>query len=272
VTTSGSNVHVVWNDSRDGNPEIYHKRSTNGGATWEPDFRLTNDGAYSRMPSVAVSGSNIHVVWPDSRDGNDEEIYYKRSSDGGTSWGSDIRLTDSTGGAPLPSVVALGSNVHVVWGDGRFGNFEVYTKRSTDGGLTWEPDLRLTNDRSDSDLPSVAASGSNVHVVWNDTRDGNEEIYTKRSTDWGTTWGPDTRLTNDGAWSTHPTIATSELKVHVVWYDTRDGNNEIYYKRNPTGNSGIETAEVRSQRLEIRITAKPNPFTSFGGFVNRCVN
>ena len=32
-------------------------------------------------------------------------------------------------------------------------------------------------------------------------------------------------------------IAVSDTKVYVLWADERDGNSEIYYKRNPTGNS-----------------------------------
>jgi hypothetical protein len=51
--------------------------------------------------------------------------------------------------------------------------------------------------------------------------------------------------------------------VHVVWTDGRVRNPEIYYKRNPTGNSGTETGEERDQRLGVSIKATPNPFSSF---------
>lgn len=50
----------------------------------------------------------------------------------------------------------------------------------------WEPDVRLTFDDSTSSLPRnsqwvVAADGNTIHVVWYDNRDGNYEIYYKRS-------------------------------------------------------------------------------------------
>jgi len=35
VVSNGDFVHVAWFDDRDGNSEIYYKRSTNGGITWE---------------------------------------------------------------------------------------------------------------------------------------------------------------------------------------------------------------------------------------------
>ena len=81
------------------------------------------------------------------------------------------------------------------------GTDEIYYKRSTDAGVNWGTDTRLTNNTADSWYPSVAVSGSVVHVVWDDNRDGNSEIYYKRSTDAGVNWGADTRLTNNTAYS-----------------------------------------------------------------------
>ena len=74
-------MHVVWSGSRDGgNAEIYYKRSTDGGSSWEAGKRLTDNSAVSKA-SVSVSGSVVHVVWSDERDGN-YEIYYKRDLTG----------------------------------------------------------------------------------------------------------------------------------------------------------------------------------------------
>jgi|GEM_PF-3772534 len=73
------------------------------------------------------------------------------------------------------------SRVQVVWCDYRDQNWEVYYKRSLDGGASWESDARLTFDSYDSTNPSIATDDQNrVHVAWEDTRDGNREIYYKR--------------------------------------------------------------------------------------------
>jgi type IX secretion system substrate protein/BNR repeat protein len=316
ISISGSVAHVVWWDIRDVNPEIYYKRSTDGGVSWGPDTRLTNNPSESIYPSVSVSGSVVHVVWTDYRDGH-YEIYYKRSTDEGVSWGTDIRLmtgnvssyypfasvtvsgsvvhivwTDylyeihykrSTDGGVswgpdirlntpafsiLPSVSVSGSSVHVAWTDYRDGNFEIYYKHSTDGGVSWGTDTRLTNDTSASGGSSVTVSGSAVHVVWFDNRDGNYEIYYKRSTDGGLGWGPDTRMTNNPSESIYPSVSVSGSVVHVVWRDTRDGNPEIYYKRNPTGNPiGIQniSSEVAA---EFKLGQNyPNPFNASSKFI-----
>ncbi len=234
IAVSGNNVHVAWQDMRDGNYEIYYKHSADGGITWSADIRLTNDAGNSKSPSVAVSGNIIHIVWFDSRDG-DEEIYYKRSTDGGITWSADTRLTDCAGISQNPSVAVVGNVVHVVWFDERDGNAEIYYNRSADGGVTWGGDTRLTNATGNSYTPCIAVSGSNVHVAWHDSRDGNEEIYYKRSADGGTNWGADVRLTNAAGNSALASIAVSGNNIHIAWQDQRDGNWEIYYCHSTDG-------------------------------------
>ena len=47
--------------------------------------------------------------------------------------------------------------------------------------------------------------------------------------------------------------------MHVIWEEKRDGNYEIYYKRNPTNNS-VGLKEPLSSGTKITIS--PNPFTN----------
>ncbi|MEP7169201.1 MAG: exo-alpha-sialidase, partial [Bacteroidota bacterium] len=178
----------------------------------------------------------MHVVWFDDCDGN-FEVYYKRSPDEGLSCGTDTRLTNSNGTSWFAFVAAWGSDVHVIWMDDRDGNFEIYYKRSADGGLTWSADARLTNDTAISQFPSVAVSGTIVNVIWQDSRDSNTEIYYKRSTDNGLSWGADTRLTNNPAGSIFASVSASGSIVNVLWEEYRDGNAEIYNKQ--SADSGL---------------------------------
>ena len=48
-------------------------------------------------------------------------------------------------------------------------------------GETWI-EKRLTNNSGSSVYPTVAASGSNIYVVWQDLTPGNNEIYLTKST------------------------------------------------------------------------------------------
>ncbi|MCI0448387.1 MAG: T9SS type A sorting domain-containing protein [Chlorobi bacterium] len=249
IAARDSVVHLVWFDNRDGNFEIYYRRSTDGGISWGADTRLTNNSASSGNPSISVTGLVVHIAWHDFRNGT-SEIYYKRSTDGGISWGADVRLTNNFDASEFSSVSVSGSFVHVVWQDFSDGDWEVFYKRSTDAGVSWSVDTRLTNDSINSFEPSVSVSGSVVHVVWYDFRHGQSEIYYKRSTDDGISWGVDARLTNDPAASGLPSISVSGSVVHVVWFDNRDGNYEIYYKHSTDGGLSWET--------DTRLTNAPN--------------
>ena len=109
----------------------------------------------------------------------------------------------------------------------------------------WEPDVRLTNDPASSSTTGFsnahcsASSGDTVHVVRRDVRDGNNEIYYKRSLDGGLSWGADTRISNNIGFSSNPSISLSGKVVLVVWEDNMDGitaqNYQIFYNRSSPG-------------------------------------
>jgi len=253
ITADGNNLYVVWWDGRDLDREIYFNRSTDNGLTWQSDTRLTNVNSWSEYPSIAVSGSNVHIVWMDDRDESYyPEIFYKRSTDGGISWSADEKLTSNPSEPGIPSLAVSGNNIHIVWHDLRDGNWEIYYKRSTDNGATWQPDVRLTNDASVSERASIALWNNSIYVVWQDERDNDKEIYFKISTDNGNNWSGDIRLTNSVGESEIPTLAVEESNINVVWGDSRNGigNAEIYVKRST--DSGINWTE------DIRITNTPS--------------
>lgn len=255
IAASGDTVHVVWWDKSDGNWEIYYIRSTDGGVSWPTTTRLTNDPKTSQYPSIAVSGSFVHVVWCDWKTGN-REIYYRRSTDGGTSWDDEQRLTNDTANSHLPSISISGSYVHLVWtsrDDSKMA-YEVHYKHSTDGGTTWGPETWLSSDYYIASGQSIASAGPNVLVVWSDSRTGNSEIYARRSTDGGLNWGEDEQLTNALGASELPSVSMSGSSIYVVWRDQREGGPRIFYKQSVDG--GLSWGE--DIRLTNTISASPN--------------
>ena len=231
VAVSGSNVWVVWvNNSSYGSDEICSKRSTDNGSSWTFQ-RLSSNSGSSLDPGVAVSGSNVCVVWYDDSYGGNKEIFSKRSTNGGGAW-TFQRLTDNSGNSGSPGVAADGNSFHVVWYDTTYspGYGEIFYKRSTDRGSSWSFQ-RLTNNSGSSLQPAISAAGGNVRVVWEDLTYGNREIFYKGSTNTGSSWAFQRLTSNSGA-SYRPDVAEGN-NVSVVWHDNTYGNDEIFYKRGP---------------------------------------
>jgi BNR repeat-like domain len=235
---AGAVVHAVWYDSTPYNYEIYYKRSSDGGATWGGAQRLTWNSGVSAAPAIAVdSGGAVQVVWSDNTPGNDE-IYAKKSTDGGSTWSAAKRLTWNSGESDTPAmVIDSNDSIHVVWYDTTPGVSEIYYMRSVDGGTTWSAAKRLTWTSGSSGAPAIASgSGGVLFIVWEDYTPGNQEIYGLKSTNGGTSWSAVQRLTWTSTKSYSPAVAlNSGNAVHVVWEDSMAGNSEIYYKRSTNG-------------------------------------
>ena len=229
VASVGSYVYVAWADYRNGNWEIYFKRSTDNGLTWGPDTRLTSNAAVSEAASVAAFGNNVYVAWEDNRAGN-FDIFVKRSVDNGATW-TQKTLTSNTADQRYPKIAAYGNDVHVVWADYRNAeNVEIYYTRSLDSGTTYKPETRLTTATGESTYPSVAVKGKTVYVVWQDIRTEQWEIWFKDSPDRGVHWTADRILSTQPSISQWPSISISGDNVYVVWTDNRNRNYEIYFK------------------------------------------
>ena len=99
--------------------------------------------------------------------------------------------------------------MYVVWRDNTPGNYDILYRRSTDGGASFGRTVNLSNNDGHSDLPAIAASGSNVYVVWFDNTPGNFEIFLRKSVNTGDTFGSTVNYSHSTGDSIAPTIAVS---------------------------------------------------------------
>jgi hypothetical protein len=229
VDSSGY-IHVVWSDPTPGNAELYYKKSMDGGSSWTASKRLTWTSELSSAPDIAVDSSNsLYVVWHDMTPGN-LEIYCRKSPDGGATWTSSQRLTLNSGDSLFPDIVRdSAGNLHVVWEDFTPGKWEIYYKKSTNGGISWSASKRITWTSGTSWWPAIAIdSAGNLLLVWQDDTPGGTDIYYGKSPDGGATWNPFQRLT----WTLsagYPDLTADPNGNHHLVYNI--GNTDIYYKK-----------------------------------------
>jgi hypothetical protein len=250
MTVNNSNVHVIWTDTRFGllQSEVYYKRSTDGGITWDDgqgnpnlDRRITHDLSDAFAAGIGINNSNIHVLFGDNRDGS-FDLYYTRSTDNGVTWDDGLgtideerKLTSNTTNHAWSDIAVNGSTIHVAWADQVWPGpyYYIYYRNSTDNGATWSPIQMLVNSGT-ANSPLLEVIGNDVHMTWNEWRGAAAEIYYMNSTDGGVSWSAEQQLTlDDGVSSGLGIIKISGVYKHLIFSDDREGNDEIYYKRQP---------------------------------------
>ena len=242
IDTRG-NIHIAWQDGKASpvNPTdytltygIYYKMFD--GTNWSEDLDLSEEPTASYPVLDIDSHDRIHVIWQDSRAGDTVDLFYKTYDEVG--WSANQQITHGKGILPgsglaeRPTLIVDHQNhLHCAWGDNRISmnNYEIFYKIYSDE--SWSDDQRLTNVWGKSKNPSITVdSQNNLHLVFEDDREGNKELYYKTRLNSGT-WSEDERLTDAEKASILPVIvADSQDNLHVLWIDQRHGNWEVFYK------------------------------------------
>ncbi len=210
------------------------------------------------------------------------KIMVAKSTDGGSTWTRSVvndmcspapcrsAGTDSTifstppfrmGTLPFGDVGPNGNFVYAVWAeyqsvtflfdaptnrDFRVANGDIMFARTADGGLTWEPAIRVNDDATTNDqfMPAMVAQPDGaIHIVWADRRlDANNIIYDifyATSTDNGKSFKSNVRVTTASS-DPRPVRfigdyididgASGTFKIHAVWTDRRITNtrNDVF--------------------------------------------
>lgn len=224
VATDGDvYVFYMYNWGPCANGVIRFVKSSDGGATFGAPVNVANASqpcspihgglGYDqyRFFSIITAAANpldpdeLWVAWTDDNNVTygPTDVLYVRSTDGGTSWSSPARLSHDapgTGRDHITPVFAAGPDgrLHALWLDKRYDPqnhlYHAYHTSTADGGQTWEPDHRVSEQAFDLNLyfppPSgynaagdywgLDAAGNIVMAAWNTTVETSQDIYVAR--------------------------------------------------------------------------------------------
>jgi hypothetical protein len=250
---SGTNRFVVWQDVSGAGPfDVFFRRSTDDGATWQPSVNLSNNPGSSTNPKIAVSGASVFVAWSQGNaDNTKSDILLKRSTNNGQTWSGNIKITpggtcSATSCHAIESLTASGTNVFLVTSM----SGDIFLRRSSDNGATWKSPVNLSSNAGRSFDPDIAVSGTNIYISWTqaDTANTSFDILFRRSMDNGATWKSKVNLSKDPAFSEEAEVAASGSNVYVVWDGEVTGVDDriflgIKFKRSVDGGatwSGVQ--------------------------------
>lgn len=250
ITDQEGNIYVVYTERLTGPSlgHIYCIRSTDQGVTWSEPVRIDDNLSAVMMGWARIAGDtggNLFVAWNDSRTPY-LHIWSSVSSDGGSTWRTNIRVSDDTISSdrfqPDVAVCPQTNSYLVTFSSPCYvrpnliTHNSVFTK-STDGGITFSPTTVLDTFTSHCGQPHIVA-GENFYVASYSGYNGGLQIHSqaRTSNDFGTSWAPPVPLTNlDTLYSSYYNGAKLAIDqngyVHTVLMvcDIVTWNYEIYY-------------------------------------------
>jgi subtilisin family serine protease len=249
VCLAGDTIHLVWNCG--------YRRSTNGGANWEP----LNAGVSGQ--AIAASNSRVFVAGHYSAGGS-YRVTVRRYN--GTVWEPAVDLDTNGTCWPNPDVAVDGNNVYVTWDEERDTDGtseEIALRRSTDAGANWGKHQHIANVGENYIYrnPRIAAGNGRVNLVWWGDRDKYFycEVYYKQSTNSGANWGNTYRLCYNGnnEFDEMPAVGFVADTLHVVWDRMASGTKSVYYIRRDGGHPGLVAESTAKPVFALKMS--PNP-------------
>jgi hypothetical protein len=268
------NAYAVWEDTRNGNWDIYFSYRPTGGS-WGSNVKVNDDGGSHELPSIAVDPSgNAYAAWRCWEPGwSVGDICFSCRPIGG-SWSTAVKVNDEEGTASYggPSIaVDPSGNAYAVWADDRNGTtghwqyFDIYFSYRPKAG-TWGPNVRVNDDAVivPQYSPTIAVDGSrNAYAVWSDRRAGSwvTDLYFAYRPRRGK-WSTNIKVNDDGAGMDcllRPSIAADvNGNAYAVWVDGPhccnpwdvfecDDSRTIRFAYRPTGGAWGTTLKVNDR-------------------------
>ena len=226
--TTCTNCQQVYAQSiDDANTNDDDDDDNNNSMSFTEPINLSNNTRDSVYSQIASYGNNVYMVWQENN--------------------------------PDPSDLNSNANDNNIQYNNNYRNYDVYIKKSTDGGLTFGKEINLSKNPGFSEHPQIAISENNVYVAWIDeststTTTKNQEILFRKSIDGGNTFDKIINLSNSSnADSYNLEITAAGNNVYVVWQDTTLPTADV-----DTSSSGDVNADNNSDRNSISTDENSN--------------
>jgi len=253
VADDAGHVTVVWQDTRSGGADLYARTSPDAGVTLFPEVRIDggdDPGSHdSFRPRVASDGDHVYVVWHDTRDGDQRDVFFNWSGNHGQNWATAaVRVDSDAAGAYdsiAPDVVVHGDTATFAWQDARSSAYDIYV-RQAQVGVFYDPEARVDRDApgaANSLNARILQNHDTIAVVWEDRRgdagQDYDDLFYNYSRDGGQTWATTDLSLDSIAPGTSYKLdfqpVLSDGVLYVAWEDGRNGTSDIYFQALPVG-------------------------------------
>ena len=236
------NFVITWEDSRNGQHDIYAQRYASDGTALGTNFKVNidQDNVGFKLPSVCTnSNGNFVITWGRNDYMNGiSDIYAQRYLSDGTALGTNFKVNDDQGIVnrwPYPTISkGFCNNFIISWQDDRNGDPDIYAQRYSSDGTELGTNFKVNDDQGTArqNSPSISIDvSSNFVITWSDWRNGDSDIYSQRYSSDGTELGANFKVNVDQGNITQwgSSISTDSSGHFVItWVDERNGDSDIF--------------------------------------------
>ncbi len=268
----------------------HFNRSTDGAFNWDPEINVPQDLRWGTLDIdtagnlylVGTGTAGIAVVRSSNAQDDTQTVIFDQVNTVDLGGFLDDRVGPNPGGLLGQAWIAVdqgddalyvAASVNPPGADPLDASFS----RSTDGGVTWSPPVRVNDDTSSSAYQwfgtMSAAPNGRIDYVWNDTRNDpggvDSELFYSYSLDGGLTWAPNQAISpafdplighpQQNKIGDYYHMVSFDDAAHLAWSATFNGEQDVYYTRIPAPASGPEIFEDGFESGDTSAWTKTTP-------------
>lgn len=212
----GGDLAVVWTDTRSGRPQIYLRVRIRG--VWQSETPVTlakGDGHHATIG--ADTHGMVQVAWLQDTAGT-RQLLFKRFAYFAP-FGSPVPVTSADEVPDIPALEVMpGGSSYLVWSDRAASPRIYYARFSPDSGVTARIPLTFLPSGPQLGLAAAVDSAGTLHVVWQATIEGNNELHYQRRLKKQPPAPRDTVLDSAGYLLQNPSIACDDSGgIHLAY-------------------------------------------------------
>ena len=212
----------------------------------EPVLLKSNNGETTEVyssPRIKAVEDGIFAAWV--KDLGSEVFEASVSTDEGETWSSPAEIEPGSSHYLIYDydfTVEDDGTIHLVWSsikDSADIAYQVFYQKSEDFGSTWEDEVLVSEDDSDTSIGArISYSGNNIYVVW-EQYDSDASIYNAvfaKSSNSGDSFGSPETLSSSNSVSVIA-VTSDSSNIVVGWVESNDNGESLIKARN-SANSG----------------------------------
>jgi len=235
IAVMDNSIFLIWNQQKTtGVTDLFFSMSDDDGESFSKPKNVSNSDNRSEDGAIKVSENNIYIIWKETMS-KSSDIYFTKSLNNGNSFSPPTNLSNDNKKSTLTRDAQLkldGNNIYVVWYERPPDSSGVFFVKSSDGGKSFTPQIKLDEKSTRSEFAQIEIHDQNLYVIWEDDKFGKSQVFLRQSHDGGNSFGSLKSLT-DTLDESHisvlgPQLSSTENKIFFLWEKVDSDKSDLF--------------------------------------------